>query len=207
MVNLLHVSQPEFGIYGRVITEIDFSDLIAAMEETPCPSDAVVYCPGDPRLEALPVAAQLRDKIFGEMPIQVGYCNGNNNRLNAVEYHHSSEVNVAATDMILLLGCVQDISERQTYHTKHIQAFFVPKGTAVEIYGTTLHYAPCSANGENFRVTIVLPAGTNLPLSTSHDTLGEDRLITAKNKWLIAHPDAGLHNGEIIGLLGENICV
>lgn len=207
MTELIHVSQPEFSLYGRVITELDFSELIEALKKTPCPSDSVIYSPGDPELEQLPISGLLCDKIFGEMPIQVGYCNGHNTHLNAVEYHHSSEVNVAATDMILLLGCVQDITERQTYNTAHIQAFFVPRGTAVELYATTLHYAPCSANGENFQVGIVLPKGTNLPLSAPHDTLGEERLMTAKNKWLIAHPDAGLNNGEIIGLIGENISV
>ena len=36
---------------------------------------------------------------------------------------------------------------------------------------------------------------------------GEDRLLTAKNKWLIGHPEGGLPEGTHLGLVGENICV
>ena len=71
-----------------------------------------------------------------------------------------------------------------------MEAFLVPKGTAVEVYATTLHYAPCGVKGEGFKVGIVLPAGTNYPLETSHSD-GEDKLITAKNKWLIGHKEGG----------------
>ena len=45
-------------------------------------------------------------KSFGEMEIQIGYCNGHNSMLNALEYHKSSEINVAATDAVLLLGSI-----------------------------------------------------------------------------------------------------
>ena len=115
---------------------------------------------------------------------------------------------MAATDMILLLGRVQDVTAEQTYDAGRIEAFFVPKGTAVELYATTLHYAPCSPReGEGFRVTVVLPKGTNTDLAAHHPRDGEDRLITAKNKWLIGHPDAELPAGSPIGITGENLSV
>ena len=99
------------------------------------------------------------------MPIQVGYCNGSNYLLNAVEYHRDSEVNVALTDLILILGKEQDIEADGTYQTEKMEAFLVPAGTVVEVYATTLHYAPCSVGDGRFRVTVVLPKGTQLSLT------------------------------------------
>ena len=123
-----------------------------------------------------------------------------------MEYHRSSEINVAATDAILIVGMQQDITDDFTYDTSLMEAFLVPAGTAVEIYATTLHYAPCSANEDGFKVGIVLPAGTNYPLEEEHAGW-EDALITAKNKWLIGHAEGGLEAGAHIGLIGDNLDV
>lgn len=136
--------------------------------------------------------------------IQIGYCNGHNVLLNAVEYHRSSEINVAATDAVLILGSEQDITDDFHYDTSLMEAFKIPKGTAVEIYGTTLHYAPCDLNNEGFKVTVVLPKGTNEPLDEAHKD-AEDKLITAKNKWLIAHAEGGQDPAAFIGLVGKNL--
>jgi hypothetical protein len=51
---------------------------------------------------------------------------------------------------------------------------------------------------------VVLPAGTNTDLTFETEPTGEDRLMTAKNKWLIAHAEAGIE-GAFVGLKGENI--
>ena len=176
------------------------------MEQTPLPKD-VIYIPSDSNLEALPIYQQFQNEVYGELPIQIGYCNGNNYLLNAVEYHRSSEINVAQKDLILLLGSQQDITEEFTYDTSKMEAFLLPANTAVEIYPTTLHYAPCNANEDGFRCVVVLPKDTNLALTTSHKTEGEDKLLTAKNKWLIAHKDSGLEGQAFIGLIGENLSV
>lgn len=199
------VTDAAFRKYGRVISEIDFSELVAKMDETPLPDD-VAYEPSVEILENLAIKEKLQTVCFGELPIQVGYCNGHNHLLNAVEYHRSSEINVAATDAIFLLGLQQDITDDFTYDTAKIEAFQCPKGTAVEFYATTLHYAPCSVGDNGFKVSIVLPKDTNLPLDEKHAGC-EDALITAKNKWLIGHAEGGLEPGTHIGLIGENISV
>lgn len=111
---------------------------------------------------------------------------------------------MAATDAILIVGMQQDITDDFTYDTAKMEAFLVPAGTAVEIYATTLHYAPCSADEGGFKVGIVLPAGTNYPLEEGHADW-EDSLITAKNKWLIGHAEGGLDAGAHIGLIGKNL--
>lgn len=199
---LQKVTDPSFRKYGRIISEMDFSELVGKMAETPLPAD-VVYEPSVEILEKLPIMEKLQTAYYGELPIQIGYCNGSNYLLNAVEYHRTSELDIAATDLILLLGCQQDISDDYTYQTEKIEAFLCPKGTGVELYATTLHYAPCNADASGFRCVVVLPAKTNFPLEKSHAGY-EDALITAKNKWLIGHAEGNLASGSHIGLIGEN---
>lgn len=199
------ITDPAFRKYGRIITDVDFSGLVEKMMETPLPED-VIYVASAPELEALPVFEELKTKIYGELPIQVGYCNGHNHKLNAFEYHRCSEINVAAMDAVLILGAQQDITADLTYDTAKAEAFYLPKGTGVEVYATTLHYAPANQGDAGFRVTVVLPKGTNTDLEKKHEG-GEDGLLAAKNKWLIGHPEGGLPEGTHLGLVGENLTV
>lgn len=200
------VTDPAFKAYGRVITGYDFSGLLKAMEQTPLPED-VIYIPSLPEMEALPAAKELENGIYGQMPIQIGCCNGHNKKLNAVEYHRDSEVDIAVDDLILILGKQQDIEEDHTYDTSRMEAFLVPAGTAVEVYATTLHYAPCHVKDEGFRCVIVLPRDTNLDMEPVKVKDPEDRLLFARNKWLIGHAQGGLPEGAFIGLKGENLSV
>lgn len=197
------VTDPEFSRYGRVIDGYDFSKLIKAMEHTPLPED-VIYEPSIEELETTDVAIDLKMRVYGELPIQIGYCNGHNSKLNALEYHRSSEVNVAVTDIILLLGAEQDIEPDFTYDTSKVEAFLVPAGTAIEVYATTLHYAPCHVNESGFQCVVVLPKGTNTELTFETASEGEDKLLTAKNKWLIGHEEAAIE-GAFNGLKGANV--
>ena len=206
-IQIQKVTDKSFRKYGRILTgEYDVAELMTAMEKTECPDDAVIYIPSDKEIEKLPVMKAFTDSLYGGLPIQIGYCNGNNHLLNAVEYHRSSEINVAATDLILLIGSEQDIEEDDTYDTSKIEAFLVPKGTVIDVYATTLHYAPCSVDGANFRCVVVLPKDTNLDLVVKPEGAKEDKLLVARNKWLIAHPDAKIE-GAFNGLKGENISV
>lgn len=200
------LTDPSFRKYGRVVEGIDFTDLVEAIKsKTPLPED-VAYEPSIAALEETAAAKALQRRTYGELPIEVGYCNGHNYKLNAVEYHRSSEINVAATDAVLILGMQQDITDDFRYETAKMEAFLVPSGTAVEIYATTLHYAPCNADEGGFKVGIVLPAGTNYPLKEKHEGW-EDSLITAQNKWLIGHAEGGLDGDAHIGLVGKNLDV
>ncbi len=206
-IKIQNVADASFKKYGRVLTgDYDVAELIEKMQDMPCPADAVVYEPSVAELEALPIMKDFTDSLYGGLPIQIGYCNGHNNVLNAAEYHRSSEVNIAATDLILLIGMQQDIEDDFTYDTKNIEAFLVPAGTVIEVYATTLHYAPCSVDGNEFRCVVLLPKDTNLDLEVTPEGAKEDKLLFARNKWLIAHPDANIE-GAFNGLKGENITV
>ncbi len=206
-MTIMNINDPAYKVYGRVLTEqYPCKELLEALKQTDAPSDSVVYYPSIPELEALPGAKELQESMFGQLPIQIGYCNGTNHSLNAVEYHRSSELGVAATDLILLIGKQQDITEEFTYDTSKIEAFFVPAGTVYEMYATTLHFAPCSVEGAPFRNIVVLPKDTNTDLAQAERASNEDPLLVAKNKWLIAHKDGGVDNA-FIGLVGENVTV
>ncbi len=204
------VTDAAFRKYGRVISHVDVTELVAALKETPIPAD-VVYEPSVESLEKLPVKEELSRVIYGEMPIQIGYCNGHNKKLNALEYHRDSEINIAAEDAVLMLGSLQDVEADFTYDTSKVEAFLVPAGTAVEIYATTLHYAPCHVEEGGFQVAVVLPKGTNYELKGAHAKVengkatNEDALLAAVNKWLIGHAEGGLPEGSFLGLKGENL--
>ncbi len=202
-MKILSVNDPSFRKYGKVIKGIDFSNIIERMGDTPLPED-VVYVPSAAELEVCPEAKAVSDSLYGGMPVQIGYCNGNNELLNAVEYHRDSEINIAVTDAIMLWGSQQDITDDFTYDTSKMEAFLIPAGTAVECYATTLHYAPCNVNGNRFKVVVVLPKGTNTDIEKGTEYTPEDQLLFARNKWLIGHKDAAIE-GAYNGLVGENL--
>ena len=53
---------------------------------------------------------------------------------------------------------------------------------------------------------VALPMGTNTDKPDITPKTAEDKLLWARNKWLLAHPESGeAKQGAYIGLTGENI--
>ena len=207
MLRILSVFDPDFVPYGKIVESLDVTGLLETLRvTTKKPEGSVIYQPSDEGLEGLGIFAWLRDNTYGGMPIQIGYCNGTNKKLNCLEYHRGSEVNIPADDVILLLAKLQDVKDGKL-DTKNVQAFLVPAGTPVLLYETALHYAPCTAPGQTgFRVVVVLPRDTNTKRPEIQTGNLEDRLLWARNKWLIAHPGSNEASaGAFVGLTGENI--
>ncbi len=202
-----NVREKSFRSYGRVLdlTVDSFQKRIQARTVTR--QGTVVYEPSVAAFESLPLFKVLQYEVYGGLPIEFGHCSGFNRCLNALEYHRSSEVDIAATDLVLMLGHQQDIDyTRNTYDTAQVECFFVPAGTTVELYATTLHYAPCGIGGQEFRCGVILPKGTNEALTFQPEKKGENALLTAVNKWLLAHPESGLEAEQVcLGLFGENL--
>ena len=195
-----------FAPYGKVLEGYDTADLLKTLTAvTPIP-DGVDYVPSQPELEALPIAEQLASNAYGGMPIQLGWCNGHNTKLNCLEYHRDSELNCGAQDFILLLAKEDDMVGGRL-DTAKVKAFRVPAGVLVEVYATTLHYAPCSAAaGQGFQVVVVLPRGTNGPKPAITPLNGEDETLWACNKWLLAHADSSeAAQGAPVRLAGINV--
>ena len=204
-MKIYSVSDHAFKPYGKVLTGFDTAALVAAMKTIPMPESGTAYEPGIEVLEACGIFNEMRDRAYGGMPIQIGMCWGYNTKLNCLEYHRDSEVNVGETDFVLLLAKEGEIEDGML-DTAKVKAFRVPAGTAVEVYGTTLHYAPCQTTEAGFRVAVVLPKGTNTETPVFEAKSEEDTWLTARNKWLLAHPDSSeAKTGAHIGLTGKNI--
>jgi len=201
------INREAFVQYGYLAKGYDFSELLRVLENsTEKPERGVIYTPRDGNLEKLPVAVSIRDSIFGGMPVQIGYCNGSNITLNSLEYHRGSELIIAADDIILLIAPLQKM-RGFTLDTSEVEAFLLPAGCAALLYETTLHYAPCNAPGnDGFRTIVVLPEATNTEKPNITYNCDEDKLLWARNKWLVAHPDSPeAKQGAFVGLTGANI--
>ena len=207
-MKILSVFDPEFKPYGKVITGMEetVAEILAALEQTPLP-EGVGYVPTEPILQELPAATEVSENLFGGMPAQLGWCNGHNTKLNCLEYHRDSEFNLGTQDFVLLLAKMEDIGDDGKLDTAKVKAFRAPAGTLIECYATTLHYAPCHCDAaKGFRVLVALPWLTNTEKPAITPKSPEDKLLWARNKWLLAHPESGeAKQGAHIGLAGENI--
>ncbi len=201
------VFSPEFKAYGKVITGLEgmTRQILDTLPETPLP-EAVGYVPEEPMLQALPAARAASVHLFGGMPVQLGWCNGHNTKLNCLEYHRDSEFNLGTEEFILLLA-KQDEIEDGKLDTAKVKAFRVPAGVLVEVYATTLHYAPCHTDpAKGFRVLVALPRGTNTDKPGMENRAPEDEYLWACNKWLLAHAESSeAAQGAPVALVGENI--
>ena len=209
-MKILSVFDPEFKPYGKVVTGMEqtCAEILKALESTPLP-EGVGYVPTEPILQELPAAVEVSENLYGGMPVQLGWCNGHNTKLNCLEYHRDSEFNLGTQDFILLIAKMEDIGDDGKLDTAKVKAFRAPAGTLVECYATTLHYAPCAAKkGQGFRVLVALPRGTNGPKPAMMPLDGnlEDTTLWACNKWLLAHAESSeAAQGAVVALDGENI--
>ena len=194
------VNDKEFNEFGRVL-KLDSASLIEKAEAIEKPEAGIVYTASVPELEADGIFQTLQDDYYGQLPIQVGICLGHSSRLNALEWHTASEINVAITPLVLMLGRRQDMVDGK-FDSADVKMFYLEKGEAVEVYATSMHYAPCKVEDSGFSCIVVLPKGTN----TALDKKGEDKTLRAKNKWLIAHVENErlISGGAAVGIFGEN---
>ena len=151
--------------------------------------------------EKLDIAEAVKNNYYGSLPTQIGYCWGHNTLMNATEWHTSSEINIAVTPLVLILGHIWDIKNGKI-DSYNFKAFYLPKGTAVEVYATSLHFCPCEVDKNGFGCVVGLPADTNTDLTVNSN----DPLLFRKNKWIIAHiENKTLKNrGVVAGITGTN---
>lgn len=200
-IKLYSVNSEEFKTFGRVIAGLDTSEIIKAAEKISRPAEGSAYTPSEESFEKLLIAKEIENKFFGTLPAQIGYCHGHNSLLNAAEWHMSSEINIAVTPLVLILGHIWDIKSGKTDSSK-FKAFYLPAGTVAEVYSTTLHFCPCEVEKGGFGCVVGLPLGTNTPLESEVS----DPLLFRKNKWIVAHNDNKplIERGVLPGISGEN---
>lgn len=200
-IEIFDVNSEEFSTYGRIINGLDIDEIISAAKAIENPQRGSNYQPSVEMFEQLDIAEKIRIDFFGEMDTQIGYCWGYNNFFNATEWHTSSEINIAVTDLVIIVGHVWDVNNN-SIDTSAFKAFYVPKGTALECYATTLHYGPCEVKKDGFGWVVALPKGTNTPLDGEY----KDKLLWAKNKWMISHVDNMelVDASAVVGVTGTN---
>ena len=194
------VNDKEFARYGCVLTE-DYSSIIEEAKKLPMPKEGSKYEPTVASFEALPLRAMIKEELFGELEVQLGNCWGYNSYLNALEWHKNSEINVAATDLVLLLAKLDD-GEDGKLDAKKVVAFYVAKGEAIEVYADTLHYCPCQVEDSGFNCVVVLPKDTNTNLGNKP----ANPLLFRKNKWIFCHEGNAelITKGVVPAIYGEN---
>ena len=207
-MHIYSVNDPEFKSYGNVWDDVPSeltSPVLEALSATPIPEGSK-YVASAPELEGVKDADKLGFLMFGGRPFQLGWCNGHNTQLNCLEYHRASEFNLGARDFILLVAHRWEIEDGKL-DTAKVKAFRAPAGTLVEVYATTLHYAPCHVDpAKGFRVLVALPQGTNTAKPEIKADGGDDAQLWACNKWLLAHVESSeAAAGAYVGLEGVNI--
>ena len=198
---LHHVESDAFASYGRVIRSLDADAIVAAAGRIENPAAGSAYVASRPEFEALDIKDEICNEFFGSLPTQIGYCWGHNNFMNATEWHSCSEINIAVTPLVLILGHVWDV-KNGTIDSSRFEAFYLPKGTAVEVYATTLHFCPCEVQTEGFGCVVCLSEGTNTDLQIPC----KDKKLFRKNKWIICHEsnEALQARGVVPGITGIN---
>lgn len=206
-MKIYSVTDPEFAEFGKVLDGYDTAELVKAMNDVAMPAEGVNYEPWIDSLEKCAIFKDIEENAFGGMPIELGMCWGYNKALNCLEYHRNSEINIGATDFVLLLAKQEKIIDG-VLDTKDVMAFRAPAGVVVEVYATSLHYAPCMVSDEGFRVAVVLPRNTNTDFEIPSAKNLEDKMLWARNKWLLAHPESSeASQGAYVGLKGENVSI
>ena len=207
-LKIYDVSDDIFNTFGRTLDFSGFKNYIAYLDrQTVIPKAGNIYVANEEELKKIVSENQSFEDVFGNMPLQYGYVNGKNSSLNALEYHKSSEINIALTSFFLILGKTTDIHE-DVLDSKDLIGFYVPAQTAIELYPMTLHFSPCKVSDEGFKCGVVLPYGTNMQFVRASDqTSLQDRLLFKTNKWLLAHIENRtlLDQGAYPGIVGKNI--
>lgn len=198
----------EFKTYGKVLDEKKYNNYFDYLEKhTEVPIKDNLYIAHDKDMAATCANIDSITDVFGHMDVQTGFVNGNNTKLNALEYHKSSEINIALTPLVLILAQQSDLINNQLT-TARVNVFFLPKRSVVELHPMTLHFSPCKVIDDGFKCGVVLPMGTNMEfVKAKHIYHKEDELLFKTNKWLIAHEENQkmVSLGAYIGLIGNNI--
>lgn len=198
-LHIQDIHDASFQTYGRII-ESDIEEAILYVEKSIHPQKTVsLYLASIKDIEELSSIQKLSVMIYGYMDVMAGIVTGCNHVLNGIEYHQGSETIIAVTDFVLIVGHIWDM-KGHTYDSSLCELFYVPKGTIVECYSTTLHYTPVCVSNEGFCTICML-------LKHTGDSIERQGILKKKNKWFIAHCDnkEKIASGDYPGLLGEMI--
>lgn len=195
-------SEEELKEYGYFLS-LDTHEIISYLEnKSKFPKENNIYVRDDKDFHLVSGIEEIKEKVFGNADIEVGYCNGFNTKLNCLEYHVCPEVDIAGDDLILLLALQKDIDKNGLLDSKKVKAFKIKKGQAFVLYPYALHFSPCRLTDRGFKCAIVLTDKTNMDLESKPI----DNKLFKVNKWLLAHKEAKqVSLGAYVGITGDNI--
>jgi hypothetical protein len=207
-IKIHSVTDPEFKAYGRVFTDAKADAAIAHARKVWKVDDSIAANVSVPEFEAdKDLDATISQRVYGQIPVQVGWVYGRNSMLNALEYHQGSEVHMPLEDVVFLLYKFEEIdwTPDPMIDTTKVKAFFCPKGTVAELAGWALHYVPVHVHQHlGFCDVFTLPKESGTALTSPKPNTADGKLLVGKNQWVIAHPDFK-DSGCVVGMKGPNI--
>lgn len=184
-IKIYSITDDQFQSYGRLlkVNANEVVDYLAKEEAQFSQLPKAQYLVDRDDLHQFSLFKNIQKEVFGELPIQIGVVQGRNQAATGTEFHQGSEVNIAVTDCLLVLGNRETLLTQGKIDISQMDIFYVPKGTTMEVYSTTLHYTPIEADEKGFSLVVVLIEGTNTDIKTEKGSM-----LTKKNKWYICHP-------------------
>lgn len=208
-ITIYPVDDKAFSRYGKMYRGLDAEPVLSYLKENAAPEEKRSYY--DASVNGMETESSFKEyvknNIFGGLDIQIGWCYGWNTKMMGMEYHKGSEVIIAATDCIVLLGRCEDVefcNGRLRYDSSKIEAFYMEEGAVVELYPCTLHLSPTQTKtDEPFITGVILDKGTNDTLTFTPQADDEGSMLAAKNKWLLLHWELAVPKFGVV--TGENI--
>lgn len=200
------INSPEFKAYGNVLRGYDLTAIKEyADKHVTIPGEGNIYSPTNSELENFEIIKEIEADVYAGLPVEAGECAGNNTSFSAYEYHQGSEVNLVMTDIVMVLGKREQIVDGIFNAQEYAKLFYVPAGTVIEMYSTTLHYSPCVVHKSGFKVIVILIKGSNQPLENNFKSKNEQ--IIKKNKFQLVHETRKdkIEQGIKVGLTGNLI--
>ena len=117
-IELFDINSEEFSTYGRTINGFDIDEIVAEAKKIENVGNGSNYKPSVVAFEKLDIAGKIKTLLFGENRIQVGYWWGYNSIFGATEWHTSSEINIAVTDLVIIVGHVWDVKNNSIDSSK-----------------------------------------------------------------------------------------
>ncbi|MGB3161019.1 MAG: DUF4867 family protein [Carnobacterium sp.] len=200
------VTSREFKAYGTILKGYDDAAIREyAKKEIVIPKEGNSYSPSNDELEKFDIIKKIEADVYAGLPVEAGKCAGNNTAFSAYEYHQGSEVNIVLTDVLMVLGKREQAVRGIFNAQENAKIFYVPAGTIIEIYSSTLHYSPCIVDKTGFKVIVILIKGSNEPFEEIFESKNKE--IVKKNKFQLVHETRTdkIAEGIEVGLIGELI--
>lgn len=204
--DILSATDSVFNDYGVIYPDYDLSEINQVMNQVKTPDEGSKYLISIDSLEKTDTIKQIRNDVFAGMPIEAGATIGHTDDFTAFEYHQSSELNIMLDDVIMVLGKRQTLERQGSIDpNREAKMFYVPKGSVVELFNDTLHYAPIQVAKSGYKVIVVVVKGTNEVLPDSFKK--KNPRVVKQGKFQVVHAcrKDKIAQGYQVALIGDVI--